>query len=97
MLHELYHTFLQIRRLLREIGNLSNVPIEPIEQTQLIDQCLNIEGVLVGAVPGAGGYDAIYCICIGNDSRKNLLDFYKSMSVEALECTISDGSGLSLL
>jgi phosphomevalonate kinase len=35
------------------------VPIEPEQQTQLLDACTAIDGVIGGVVPGAGGYDAI--------------------------------------
>lgn len=48
-----------IRVLIREMSRLSGVPIEPEQQTQLLDACTAIEGVIGGVVPGAGGYDAI--------------------------------------
>ncbi|APA13115.1 hypothetical protein SS1G_08637 [Sclerotinia sclerotiorum 1980 UF-70] len=52
--------FSAIREKIREMGTLSNVPIEPPEQTKLLDEVTaQVEGVLGGVVPGAGGYDAI--------------------------------------
>lgn len=48
-----------IRVLIREMSRLSGVPIEPEQQTQLLDACTAIDGVVGGVVPGAGGYDAI--------------------------------------
>ncbi|KAG8627956.1 hypothetical protein KVT40_003829 [Elsinoe batatas] len=49
----------EIRGLIREMSERSGVPIEPVEQTKLIDACSEIAGVIGGVVPGAGGYDAI--------------------------------------
>lgn len=52
-----------IRALIREMGGKSGVPIEPQAQTELLDACGKVEGVVGGVVPGAGGYDAI-CLLI---------------------------------
>ncbi|KAK8250664.1 phosphomevalonate kinase-like protein [Phyllosticta capitalensis] len=48
-----------IRALIREMSELSGVPIEPPEQTELLDSCSKVPGVIGGVVPGAGGYDAV--------------------------------------
>jgi hypothetical protein len=37
---------------MREMGNLSGVPIEPPEQTRLLDACFALSGVIGGGVPG---------------------------------------------
>lgn len=50
---------LTIRSLIREMSFKANVPIEPKVQTDLIDACCRISGVVGGVVPGAGGFDAI--------------------------------------
>lgn len=52
-------TILTIRSLIREMSAKANVPIEPDVQTELLDACYQIRGVIGGVVPGAGGYDAI--------------------------------------
>ncbi|OCL05398.1 hypothetical protein AOQ84DRAFT_298996, partial [Glonium stellatum] len=49
----------EIRALIREMSEASGVPIEPEQQTQLLDACSKVPGVVGGVVPGAGGYDAI--------------------------------------
>ncbi|EKG19287.1 Phosphomevalonate kinase eukaryotic [Macrophomina phaseolina MS6] len=49
----------EIRRLIREMSSQSGVPIEPAEQSALLDACSQIPGVIGGVVPGAGGYDAV--------------------------------------
>jgi phosphomevalonate kinase len=41
-----------IRSKMREMGTLSGVPVEPIEQTQLLDLCVSQPGVIGGGVPG---------------------------------------------
>ena len=47
------------RELIREMGQLSDVPIEPESQTELLDAVSGVEGVYNGVVPGAGGFDAL--------------------------------------
>ena len=37
---------------MREMGELSKVPIEPKEQTALLDVCVSQAGVIGGGVPG---------------------------------------------
>lgn len=47
------------RKLIREMGQLSDVPIEPSSQTELLDAVSGVAGVYGGVVPGAGGFDAL--------------------------------------
>ncbi|KAH9948992.1 ribosomal protein S5 domain 2-type protein [Amylocystis lapponica] len=51
-----------VRAKMREMGTLAGVPIEPPEQTELLDACISGAGVIGGGVPGAGGYDAIWLL-----------------------------------
>lgn len=70
-----------IRSLIREMSMKAGVPIEPKVQTELLDACCQVPGVVGGVVPGAGGYDAIALLV---DERKSevfdglhgLLDHY---------------------
>lgn len=55
-----------IRSFVREMSEKSQVAIEPKVQTELLDTCSSIPGVIGGVVPGAGGYDAI-ALLIEND------------------------------
>jgi phosphomevalonate kinase len=49
-----------IRAGIREMSTKSGVPIEPAEQTALLDAIIDgVDGVYGGVVPGAGGYDAV--------------------------------------
>jgi len=42
----------EIRAQMRQMGTLSGVPIEPVEQTRLLDTCVSLAGVIGGGVPG---------------------------------------------
>lgn len=37
---------------MREMGSASDVPIEPPEQTRLLNECVSLAGVIGGGVPG---------------------------------------------
>ncbi|KAJ9117552.1 hypothetical protein QFC22_004402 [Naganishia vaughanmartiniae] len=66
-LHELRNSLQNVRRAMKMMGQANDVPIEPDEQTRLLDACLEIPGVIGGGVPGAGGYDAIYLLILEPD------------------------------
>ncbi|KAF2266759.1 phosphomevalonate kinase [Lojkania enalia] len=55
------------RKLIREMSAASKVPIEPLQQTILLDAVSNLAGVIGGVVPGAGGYDAIVVLIEDKD------------------------------
>ncbi|OAX42265.1 phosphomevalonate kinase [Rhizopogon vinicolor AM-OR11-026] len=59
---DLHQITQQIRSLMRRMGDLAGVEIEPEKQTHLLDQSIAQAGVIGGGVPGAGGYDAIWLL-----------------------------------
>ncbi|KAF5393505.1 hypothetical protein D9757_000591 [Collybiopsis confluens] len=59
---KVHETSENIRKSMRQMGELADVPIEPPEQTNLLDMCCSQAGVIGGGVPGAGGYDAIWLL-----------------------------------
>ncbi|SPO03232.1 uncharacterized protein DNG_05914 [Cephalotrichum gorgonifer] len=61
-LENLAETISRCRAIIREISSQSGVPIEPPEQTRLLDLLTEVDGVYGGVVPGAGGYDAVAVI-----------------------------------
>jgi len=63
-MRQLHDIFTEIRLHFREMGQASNVPIEPPEQTKLCDATSALPGVVTCLVPGAGGYDAVVCLYI---------------------------------
>ncbi|KAJ3678722.1 hypothetical protein LUZ60_002525 [Juncus effusus] len=71
LLLETRNTFIQIRQLLREMGNSAGVPIEPESQTQILDLTMETEGVLLAGVPGAGGYDAVFAVILGDANHNH--------------------------
>lgn len=85
---------LGIRYHMRQMGEAAGVPIEPESQTQLLDATMNMEGVLLAGVPGAGGFDAIFAVTLG-DSGSNVTKMWSSVNVLAL-LVREDPRGVSL-
>ncbi|KAG0375468.1 phosphomevalonate kinase [Mortierella sp. AD032] len=97
LLVKIYNEFLTVRQYLREMSKLSEVPVEPEEQTRLLDACMTVPGVLMAGVPGAGGFDAIFCIVLSDESRKGVEGVwsgFQEMSVGPLLCQESEEGGL---
>ncbi|KAG6788584.1 hypothetical protein POTOM_004655 [Populus tomentosa] len=68
--------------------------IEPESQTQLLDATMGMDGVLLAGVPGAGGFDAVFAITLG-DSGSNVTKAWSSLNVLAL-LVREDPHGVSL-
>ncbi|XLT35469.1 hypothetical protein HN873_066761 [Arachis hypogaea] len=85
---------LGIRYHMRLMGEAAGVPIEPEPQTKLLDATLNLEGVLLAGVPGAGGFDAVFAVTFG-DSSSNVMKTWSSLNVLAL-LVKEDPCGVSL-
>ncbi|KAM7490990.1 hypothetical protein LguiA_033911 [Lonicera macranthoides] len=75
---------LGIRFHMRQMGEAAGIPIEPEAQTRLLDATMDMEGVLLAGVPGAGGFDAIFAITLGDYSSTNLTKAWSSHNVLAL-------------
>ncbi|XP_011018465.1 PREDICTED: probable phosphomevalonate kinase [Populus euphratica] len=87
-------TMFEIRNHMRQMGEAAGVPIEPESQTQLLDATMSMEGVLLAGVPGAGGFDAVFAITLG-DSGSNVTKTWSSLNVLAL-LVGEDPHGVSL-
>ncbi|KAJ2849840.1 phosphomevalonate kinase [Coemansia brasiliensis] len=90
---------LRVRQLQRELGERAQVPIEPPKQTRLLDACMAVPGVCMAAVPGAGGYDAIFCMVLSpeaGDAVERLWSKWTEMSVGPLLAKQASG-GVSIL
>ncbi|KAI8582284.1 hypothetical protein K450DRAFT_228231 [Umbelopsis ramanniana AG] len=74
----LYENFENVRRLIRDMSEKSNVPIEPSEQTKLLDACMDRPGVIMAGVPGAGGYDAIFCITLSDEASAQVEEVWRT-------------------
>lgn len=75
---KLSECFTRIRKLIRLMSKKSDVPIEPPAQTELLDACEKLPGVIGGVVPGAGGYDAISLLI--EDSEETVAGLEKLLS-----------------
>ncbi|KAF8200810.1 phosphomevalonate kinase [Pholiota molesta] len=105
-LSEAHNISEQVRAKMKEMGTLSGVPIEPEEQTRLLDTCVSLPGVIGGGVPGAGGYDAIWllvCDPISCEPDQTPLERveriwsnYKELSVSPLSSKESLAKGIRL-
>lgn len=85
----------EVRKNLQKLTALSNVPIEPSEQTKLLDTASAVPGVLGGVVPGAGGHDAV-CVLVNTESRALpdvLTDLNKIEGVEWMQLQV-EAAGL---
>ncbi|KAK6356270.1 phosphomevalonate kinase [Orbilia javanica] len=73
-----------IRQTVRELGTQAAVEIEPPSQTQLLDAAEEqVEGVIGGVVPGAGGYDAVCFLYERKDGvEQKLREFLGNWKVE---------------
>ncbi|KAK1360585.1 Phosphomevalonate kinase [Heracleum sosnowskyi] len=71
-------SMLEIRNHMRLMGEAAGIPIEPVSQTQLLDATMNTEGVLLAGVPGAGGFDAVFAVTLGDASSTNLTKAWSS-------------------
>jgi phosphomevalonate kinase len=71
---DLETAFENVREKIREMGRRSGVPIEPEEQTGLLDAVTKgVDGVFGGVVPGAGGYDAVALLVRDDEGTLNEL------------------------
>ncbi|KAJ0609083.1 putative phosphomevalonate kinase [Helianthus annuus] len=74
---------LNIRSEMKLMGMAAGIPIEPESQTELLDATMNMSGVLLAGVPGAGGFDAVFAVTLG-DSGNDLAKAWSSHNVLAL-------------
>nr|QEV81810.1 Phosphomevalonate kinase [Prunella vulgaris] len=88
------NAMLEIRCNMRKMGEAAGIPIEPESQTKLLDTTMNMEGVVLAGVPGAGGFDAVFAVTLGNSSSK-VIKFWSSVNVLAL-LVREDPRGVSL-
>ncbi|KAF1915143.1 ribosomal protein S5 domain 2-type protein [Ampelomyces quisqualis] len=79
------------RKLIRLMGEASGVPIEPPQQTKLLDYCSTLDGVVGGVVPGAGGYDAI--VLLVEDKEEVVARIKESLKSYKVE---DEGDGIKI-
>ncbi|KAH8937977.1 hypothetical protein BDL97_16G057700 [Sphagnum fallax] len=92
---ETRQAFINVRSLLRHVGEAANVPIEPPSQTALLDATMDMSGVLLAGVPGAGGFDAVFAVVLGNTVREQVDAEWSRRGVLSLSVQ-EDPQGVSL-
>ncbi|CAK3993161.1 Phosphomevalonate kinase [Lecanosticta acicola] len=85
----------KIRELIRLMSEKSGVPIEPAAQTELIDACEKVSGVVGGVVPGAGGYDAISLLI--EDKEDTVAELNKLFAAWDLKAEGKGGGKVSMM
>ncbi|RNF03027.1 putative phosphomevalonate kinase protein [Trypanosoma rangeli] len=65
------------RRYLREMGQAASVEIEPIALSVLLDATYALPGVFAVGCPGAGGYDAVFALVLGEEACKAVEVFWE--------------------
>ncbi|QHN82590.1 Putative phosphomevalonate kinase [Arachis hypogaea] len=75
----IFSCFVQ-KKLCLGLDEAAGVPIEPDSQTKLLDATLNLEGVLLARVLGAGEFDAVFAVTLG-DSSSNMTKIWSLLNV----------------
>lgn len=91
---DLAATIADIRAQLQLMTKNSTVPIEPPQQTALLDAVSQVDGVIGGVVPGAGGNDAICLLVRRNQKDSVLKDLGKFPNVNWLDLSEDPHGGL---
>ena len=63
-----------VRKDLRTLGVRASVPIEPQSQSLILDETSRVPGVVGVGVPGAGGFDAVFCVMIIRQERDRQIE-----------------------
>ncbi|CAK4217829.1 unnamed protein product [Aphanomyces euteiches] len=92
LLVDLRQTFVDVRSHLREMGTLAGVPIEPADQTALIDATMQVSGVLFAGVPGAGGNDAIFAIVLHESVLDKVEQFWSTWTATSVSALLVDAA-----
>ncbi|CAI7737774.1 unnamed protein product, partial [Closterium sp. NIES-53] len=74
-------SFLSVRHLLSAMGSAAATPIEPPQQTALLDATMQQPGVVMAGVPGAGGFDSVFAVVVGEEAVRRLDVVWAGMGV----------------
>ncbi|CAI5467340.1 unnamed protein product [Closterium sp. Yama58-4] len=74
-------SFLSVRHLLSAMGSAAATPIEPPQQTALLDATMQQPGVVMAGVPGAGGFDSVFAVVVGEEAARRLDGVWAGMGV----------------
>ena len=95
-LQEFRNSISEIRKNFRLITKQSGADIEPAVQTELLNNCCKLKGILAGVIPGAGGFDAISLVASQDtdieSETKGLEEFQNVtwMKLRQADCGLSE-------
>lgn len=87
ILNNLRITLKEIREYQKTMSKLSKVEIIPEIMDDIINKSVESSNIIIeGGIPGAGGFDALYIICVGNKEKiMNIIESkWKTLSMEML-------------
>lgn len=85
------------RQYLREMGHAAAVKVEPEELTELLNDTAALPGVFAVGCPGAGGYDAVFALVLGDEANCRTVEQYWESYTKLNICPLlvrEDPSGL---
>jgi len=62
--------------------------IEPPSQSSLLDATMKIPGVVATGVPGAGGYDAVFSLCLTESSAVAVTRLWESWCEDGMRVSV---------
>ncbi|CAI5468393.1 unnamed protein product [Closterium sp. Yama58-4] len=80
-LRTLRSSFLSVRHLLCAMGSAAATPIEPPQQTALLDATMQQQGVVMAGVPVPGGFDSVFAVVVGEEAARRLDGVWAGMGV----------------
>jgi phosphomevalonate kinase len=84
-----FEASVKARALLKKMGKLANVDIEPENQSSILYDTLNVPGVLMAGVPGAGGNDAVFCLILDKEVRPHVCSLWEKHGITPLNCHVN--------
>eukprot|EP00659_Diplonema_papillatum_P018341 gene18341-28267_t len=89
--------FSEARKCLRAIGREASVPVEPAQQTELLDRTIRgVPGTLAVGCPGAGGFDAVFAVSVSPDAASRLPLFWSAYSAPDHDIAAGDVCALAV-
>lgn len=77
------------RKLMKNLGNMAETPVEPDEISRVLNDTENLAGVLATGSPGAGGYDAVFALLLGDSIIDEVEKFWNAHQETPLSCLLS--------
>lgn len=85
----------KVRPLMKRLGQLAGVEVEPDVQTEILDATEKCQGIVLTGVPGAGGYDAIFALLVtgDDDAEQQVRGLWEKNGLKVMDVH-QDGRGI---